>query len=139
MKPSQQARLVLGLIHVTGKIQRKLGGALSVHGLGVSEYLVLLQLVDAPDFTMRRIDLADSVGLTASGVTRLLNPMEKIGLVKKTASSRDARVSLVTLSSAGKRTLEEVGVAVNDTAQSLLGAFDAQQRRDLAGLIQMLG
>lgn len=50
---------------------------------------------------MRRIDLADSVGLSPSAVTRLLAPMEKPGLVEKEANPRDARVSLVKLSTAG--------------------------------------
>ena len=50
--------------------------------------------------TMRRIDLAERIGLSASGVTRLVNPMEKNHLVEKEINPRDARVSLVHLSKA---------------------------------------
>lgn len=138
MQPSQEAQLVLGLINLNSKAHRRLGGALSVHGLGVSEYLVLLQLMRASNQTMRRVDLAERVGLTASGVTRLLNPMEKTGLVRKAASSRDARVSLVGLSPAGQRTFEDVDAAVNDAAQSLLGPLDARQQQRLGDLVQAL-
>lgn len=126
----------MSLINLNSKIQRRLGSALSVHGLGVSDFLVLSQLEDAPNQRMRRVDLAEKVGLSASGVTRLLNPMEKIGLVHKEASARDARVSLVSLSSAGKRTLNEIEVAVNDAAQTLLKSLDADQQSELCSLVQ---
>ncbi|MCW9026764.1 MAG: MarR family winged helix-turn-helix transcriptional regulator, partial [Thiovulaceae bacterium] len=52
--------------------------------------------------TMRRIDLADKVGMSASGITRLLNPMEKIKIVKKEINARDARVSFVKITIAGE-------------------------------------
>ncbi len=135
MHSTQEAQLVLGMVNLNSKIHRKLASALSAHGLGVSEFLVLLQLKLAPNETLRRVDLAQKVGLTASGVTRLLNPMEKIGLVEKTASSRDARVSLVALSKSGKRVLNEVDAAVNDAAQSLLAPLDARQKEQLGSLV----
>lgn len=138
MNTSQEAQLLLSLIQLNGKMQRKLGRVLSAHGLGLSEFLVLSQLANAPNQTMRRVDLADMVGLTPSGVTRLLNPMDKIGLIEKTASSRDARVSLVAMSSAGKRTFEEAGVTFHHTAQSLFGSLDAQRKYELGELIQAL-
>jgi len=135
---SQEAQLVFSMINLHSKLHRNLGGCLSAHGLGVSEYLVLNQLHNAPNQTLRRIDLAERVGLTASGVTRLLNPMEKVGLVEKAASTRDARVSLVALSSAGKRTLEEAGVAVNHAAQSLLRPLDGERKKSLRDLVHTL-
>lgn len=138
MAPTQEAQLVLSLINLNSKVHRKLGGALSVHGLGVTEYLVLVELKNAPNQVMRRIDLAKGVGLTASGVTRLLNPMEKVGLVEKTASERDARVSLVALSNAGKRMLEDVEPAVNDAAQSLLGPLDSRRMKQFGELVRAL-
>lgn len=138
MNHTREARLVLSLINLNGKIHRKLGGALSVHGLGVSEFLVLVELRAAPGQTLRRVDLADRIGLTASGVTRLLNPMEKIGLVRKGASERDARVSLVTLSESGNRVLEEVGVAVDDASRSVLTPLETRRQQDLDELIRAL-
>lgn len=138
MDQSEEARLLFGLIHLHGRIQRKLSGALSVHGLALSEYLVLTELADAPNQTMRRVDLAERVGLTASGVTRLLNPMEKIGLVEKSSGARDARVSLVTLSSAGHRLLGEAGTTVNHVAETLLGHLSRTRRQDLSKLLHAM-
>lgn len=138
MKPSEEAQLVLSLINLNSRVHRKLGSALSAQGLGVSEFLMLSHLESAPNQTMRRVDLAEKIGLTASGVTRLLNPMEKIGLVEKTASTGDARVSLVALSRAGRRVLEEAGVGVNDAAHTLLARLDARRQNDLRALVQAL-
>ena len=56
---------------------------------------------------MRRVDLADAIGLTASGITRLLLPMEKIGLVRREAHDGDARVSYVCIAPGGETKLRE--------------------------------
>jgi len=76
-------------------------------GLGFTEFIILYHLVQAKDEKLRRIDLSEKVGLTASGITRLLAPMEKIGLIKKEAHENDARVSYVVLAPSGKRMLKE--------------------------------
>ena len=86
---------------MTRRFDAKLGG------LGLSEFLILLELSNADNETMRRIDLAEKIGLTASGVTRLLLPMEKIGLVKTESTESDARVRSVKMASGGRRKLEE--------------------------------
>jgi DNA-binding MarR family transcriptional regulator len=78
-----------------------------LEGLGFSEFVILYHLSQAPGVQMRRIDLADKLGLTASGVTRLLLPMEKLGLVSKEKHRRDARVSLVRLTPAGRRNMAD--------------------------------
>lgn len=75
--------------------------------LGFSDFVILHHLYHAPEEKMRRVDLADCVGLTASGVTRVLLPMEKIGLIEREANPRDARVSFVCLAKGGKRLYQE--------------------------------
>ena len=79
----------------------------SVQGLGLAEFIVLQELDNQSEGKMRRVDLADKLGLTASGITRMLLPMEKIGLVKRAADKNDARVSHVVIAASGKRILEE--------------------------------
>lgn len=75
-------------------------------GLSLNEFIILFELSQA-DGKLRRIDLAERIGLTASGVTRLLLPMEKIGLIKREANKEDARSSFVVMASGGKRKFEE--------------------------------
>lgn len=75
--------------------------------LGFSDFIVLYYLSKAPQEKLRRIDLADKVWMTASWITRLLAPMEKIWLINKESNNEDARVSIVSLASWWKIKLEE--------------------------------
>src|ERR1700683_3255505 len=73
---------------------------LTAHGLTLNDYEVLLRLYHADYAMMRRVDLAESVVLTASGITRLLDGLERAGLVEKASCSADARVSYAKLTAA---------------------------------------
>jgi DNA-binding MarR family transcriptional regulator len=55
----------------------------ATHGLTVVEYEALLLLSQAEERAMRRIDLSRELGLTPSGVTRLLDGLERDGLVAR--------------------------------------------------------
>ena len=80
---------------------------LNAHGLTLSDYEVLLRLANAEHGMMRRVDLAESVLLTASGITRLLDGLERAGFVEKASCESDARVSYAKLTAAGRRKLSE--------------------------------
>src|SRR5919198_3570347 len=73
------------------------------HGLTINDYEVLLRLARAPDRRMRRVDLANEVLLTASGITRLLDGLEKAGFVERGSCSTDRRVVYAVLTPAGSR------------------------------------
>ncbi len=75
------------------------------HGISLREYEILLALGDAPGRRLRRVDLAAKALLTQSGITRLLDPLEKRGLVGRQPSPEDRRVTYATLTEEGRRTL----------------------------------
>ncbi len=102
---STSLAFLLSMAKVQTLLTRKFDSSLG--GISYTEFMILYQLSIAPDQKLKRIDLANKVGLTASGITRLLLPMEKIGLVAKEVNERDARVSFVLLASGGKKKLEE--------------------------------
>lgn len=77
------------------------------HGLTINDYEVLLHLQRAPEARLRRVDLAERVLLTASGITRLLDGLERSGLVAREASDSDRRVVFAKLTEAGERKLRE--------------------------------
>ena len=131
-----QAGMVLQIIHLQSKIEKRIGTSLSAHGIGLSEYLVLERLSMATHQKMRRVDLADQVGLSPSGVTRLLNPMEKIGLVEKEENPRDARVSLVSISKVGKRIFEEARISFEHASVAFFEPLDPKRFDELAELLK---
>jgi len=80
---------------------------LNVHGLTLNDYEVMLLLSRAEGRRMRRVDLAQSVVLTASGITRLLDGLERAGYVEKDSCASDARVSYAKLTNAGHSKLKD--------------------------------
>jgi DNA-binding MarR family transcriptional regulator len=111
----------------------------AVHELTLSDFDVLVQLYYAEGQRMRRIDLARSVLLTASGITRLLDGLESSGLVGKERCKSDARVTYAVLTKAGVRKIEEARDSHLADIEELFGSrFSAQEREQLAELLARL-
>jgi DNA-binding MarR family transcriptional regulator len=121
---SQKLDFIFGLSSLYTKVFKAIDRRLSIHGVTFTEFFVMHELYNAPTKTMRRIDIAESVGMSASGVTRVLNPMEKLKIVGKEANVRDARVSLVKLTDAGAELFENALKTVEETAEELFGTLD---------------
>ena len=131
-------KLVMDLSSLQSKILKRLESQLSVHGISFTEFQVMARLDGAPDHTMRRIELAESVGLSASGGTRLLAPMEKRKLVQRQANSRDARVSLVQLSEMGEELFKDTLITVEHTAAAFMQALDSGHLAQMNELTEKL-
>ena len=77
------------------------------HGLTINDYEALLLLSRADGRSMRRVDLAKALQLSASGVTRLLEGLESQELVARKLCERDGRVTYAVLTEAGQSKLEQ--------------------------------
>lgn len=76
------------------------------HGLTVNDYEAML-LISHSETGLKRIELAEELQLTPSGITRLLDGLEAEGLVAKEACTVDARVTYAVLTEAGRAKLAE--------------------------------
>jgi len=135
---NSQGALFLQFVQLGNRMLKKMDGQLSFHGVSFTEYQVLHQLSKAERETMTRIELARSVGLSASGVTRLIAPMEKLGLVEKESHPRDARISLVKLSKAGKKVCKDTSTTVSETALGVFDSLTAVQQKAVGDLLVKL-
>jgi len=116
--PGAPLEFCLRLARSFAVVTRRLDNALSsVHGLSFGDFMVLYHLHRAPGTRLRRIDLADRLGLTASGVTRTLLPLEKLGLVTRQADARDARVGYAVLAKGGQKLLAHALVSAEAICQ----------------------
>jgi DNA-binding MarR family transcriptional regulator len=79
---------------------------LAEHGLTLRDYEALLRLGRAEDGRMRRVDLAEDLMLTASGVTRLLDGLEAAGYVERASCETDRRVVYAVITELGRDKLE---------------------------------
>jgi len=121
-------------------VTRQLSARLeSAHGLTLSDYDVLVQLYYAPERALRRVDIARAVLLTASGITRLLDGLERAGWVEKRACETDARVSYAVLTPAGVEKFEAAQKSHRADIEALFASrFSAGEREQLAELLGRL-
>ena len=110
------------------------------HGLTINDYEVLLRLARAPERRLRRVDLAEQVVLTASGITRLLEGLERLGYVDRAACREDARVKYALLTDAGLAKLRDAATThVAGIERLFLDRFDEQERAQLSDFMRRIG
>jgi len=122
MSDTLTTEFCLRLSRAWATLSRRLDSALgSHHGISFADYQLLLHLQRAPGGRLRRVDLADKLGLTASGVTRSLLPLEKIGLVTRESDPRDARVGYACVTPTGSELVTNATVVVDNVSRNALG------------------
>lgn len=133
-------RLLRGHASVTRAISAQL---VAEHGLTINDYEALLHLAKAEDGRMRRVDLAERLILTASGVTRLLDGLEAGGLVERASCASDRRVTYAVLSETGRTKLREASkshiVDVRTFFEERYSSDELQQLADLLGRLPGAG
>jgi DNA-binding MarR family transcriptional regulator len=137
ISPSLKVFLNLAIIQTV--TARKFDNRLSNHGISLNDFMILYHLGEAPDEKLRRIDLAEKIGLTASGVTRMLVPLEKTGLVRREVNSRDARVSYVKLAPGGKRILAEGIATAEQVTEQISASLKTKKLDELSRMLLELG
>jgi len=136
---SQSLQFFLNLNVVQALAVKRFDTKLSSHGISLNDFLILYHVSQAPEEKLRRTDLAEKIGLTASGVTRMLSPLEKIGLVRREANSRDARVSYVKLAPAGKRVLNDALATAESASDQILNSVKTKRTEDFNKFLLELG
>jgi DNA-binding MarR family transcriptional regulator len=96
-------RLVRAYVSTTRLLSAELQAE---HGLTLNDYEALLVLSRAEDGRLKRVELARSLMLTPSGITRLLQGLEDAGLVERASCATDLRVTYAQLTDAGREKLE---------------------------------
>ena len=108
----------------------------SEHGLTINDYEALLRLSRAPEYGMKRVELAESLLLTPSGVTRLLDGLERAGYAEKGSCDTDARITYAVLTEAGRDKLREASTShIAQIRAFFEQRFDADE---LATLVELL-
>ena len=138
--PPQQLEAWVSFLRAHAAITRELSAQLQrEHGLTLNDYEVLLRLSRAPERKMRRVDLAEQVLLTASGITRLLDGLQASGFVDKAACSSDARVTYAVLTAAGHEKLRSAaGVHVAGIHAMFAERYSDDEMATLAELLSRL-
>jgi DNA-binding MarR family transcriptional regulator len=140
MSSNSVPRAWVRLLRAHAELSRRMDAGLRAeHGLSLRAYEVLLALADAPGRRLRRVDLAGKVLLTQGGVTRLLEPLEREGLVARDVSEVDRRVAYACLTDAGLQRLRSAQGSHRRDIQTLFAQhFDADELATLDALLARL-
>lgn len=95
-------------IETSGDLLRAIERDLAPHGLDLGDYQLLAMLSEAPDRSLRMCDLADTLRLTRSGLTRRMDGVLSKKLVTRVPSTTDRRVAHARLTPKGYDVLRRV-------------------------------
>src|SRR5262245_40916570 len=126
------------LLRSHAALRRELSVQLTAeHGLSINDYEALLLLARAEGGYLKRVELAEGLSLTPSGVTRLLEGLEQAGYVEKNSCATDARISYAALTDAGRDALTRASeshlAAVRSVFEQHLDDAELQTLADLLG------
>jgi DNA-binding MarR family transcriptional regulator len=125
-----------GLLRVHASMTKALDAELArAHGLPLSSYEVLLFLADAPGGRLRMSDLADGVLLSRSGLTRLVDRMEREGLLRRERCEDDARGYHAAITDKGRDLFQRARrTHLDGVRERFLNRLSAEELRTLAEL-----
>jgi len=131
----REAAAWVGFVRTYAEVVRDLDATLTEqHGLPLSSFEVLMRLSRADGGQQRMSDLADAVWLSRSGVTRLIDRLQREGLVERRACASDARGAYAVITAAGRARLDEAcGTHMADVRARFLSHFDESEQEQLAG------
>lgn len=140
---TRELRAWRGMLRTHATMTKALDAELEArHGLPLTSYEVLIFLQDAEEQKMRMCDLASSVLLSRSGLTRLVDRLERDGLLVRESCAADARGAFARLTPKGRELLDAArethlaGVRamflgrLSDEEQELLGSIWARMLPD---------
>ncbi|MEJ7797733.1 MAG: MarR family transcriptional regulator [Solirubrobacteraceae bacterium] len=124
-----------GMLRAQAALAKALDAQLeATHGLQLSSYEVLMYLADAEGERMRMCDLASSILLSRSGLTRLVDRLAREGLIERVACCDDARGQFAKLTPAGREKLDAARVTHLAGVRALfLDRFTAEELELLGG------
>ncbi len=131
---SVSSSLIIKNAVLASKLSKRIGNRLSAHGISLSEYLVMHYLDNSLHKAVPRIELAEHIGLSASGITRLIAPMEKNKILEKETNPRDARQSLVKLTKTGQRLYIDAKISFDHITNELVSNLSQSQQEKMLEL-----
>ena len=109
------------------------------HGLALTSYEVLTRLSDAEGGKLRMHDIAASVMLSRSGLTRLVDRLERDGLVDRCSCENDARGAYAVITDAGRERLAEARATHRAGIRALFAAhYSEAELEQLGPLLERL-
>ncbi|GAA2376628.1 MarR family transcriptional regulator [Nonomuraea africana] len=141
MIPFDDPRLTaFGLLaEVHAGLTARMMPALTTAGLSEVDFGTLIRLARSPQHSLRMGDLAAQTGLSTSGVTRVVDRLEREGLVTRQACATDRRASYAALTDKGLEKVQEVlPQHLNDIEESFTGLLTPKQLESFLSTLRII-
>jgi len=120
-------------------LQAELEPVFAAHGVNGGEFDVLASLRRAGrPYKLTPTELSNALMVTSGGMTKRLNALERRGWIRRDRDPNDARSTAVSLTREGKRLVETILPEHVENEERLLGDLSAEERAELAGLLDAL-
>jgi DNA-binding MarR family transcriptional regulator len=125
-----------GLLRAHACLAKRVDAELeAAHGLPMTSYEVLHRLEESATGRMRMCDLAEQAQLSRSGLTRLVDRLERDGLLERCSCDHDARGAYACLTPTGRHRLAEArGTHLAVVREQFLSHFSEVELRALADM-----
>lgn len=130
----ESIRAVMCLIRTANDVSEGFERFLAKHGLSHGRFAILMYLNREPEVAVNQTHLAEAYGVTKATVTGLIDGLEREGMVERLADPADRRASLVRLTAACRKFLDEFLPAHFRGISELMAGLDARDRADLTRL-----
>jgi len=123
-----------GMLRVHSALVKALDAELlATHGLPLTSYEVLINLQAAPGHRRRMAELADGVLLSRSGTTRLVDRLERDGLLERDVCDSDGRGCFAVLTDRGEELLSRARAThLEGVRERFLRHFDGSELEQMA-------
>jgi len=136
----QELRAWRGLLRTYARLTKALDAELeAAHHLPLTSYEVLMHIADSEGERMRMHDLASSILFSRSGLTRLVDRLERDGLLCRRSCPSDARGAFACLTTKGRTTLDAARAThLAGVRAMFLDCFTPQEQALLGGFWERL-
>ena len=126
-----------GLVRVHAALVKELDAELEArHGLPLTSYEVLRSLRCAPEGKLRMAELADHALLSRSGMTRLIDRLEREGMVARSTCDKDGRGCYAVVTVQGREAFDSARSTYIAVVRSgFLRHYSVDELREVAGLL----
>lgn len=137
--PTDAVQVIARILRAARHLDHEIGRGLSAFEISNREFDVLSALRrSGPPYALTASELGHAILFSSGGLTKLLERLERSGLVVREQDADDRRVVRVALTDAG-RELQEAAMAFElEHEERLVAPLDTQQRETLAGLLESL-
>ncbi|MEM8877804.1 MAG: MarR family transcriptional regulator [Pseudomonadota bacterium] len=131
------------IAHLTDRLMRRINATLNAkadefdhHSVGPVGGIFLLTLAESEPARIQ--DLVNLTSRDKAQTTRVVQMLEQKGLIERRSTPDDARVSLLSLTSEGRKTVGTIQHAVAEALSEILAPLSSADKHDLKKILRRI-